>query len=891
MQGEKLYTHPWHKSIMDDDIINPDSNDPFDRAIKQLVKICNQQNDKFTMAKKLADNPNNGSDQSYNDMIDPSNKQISIHNSNDSCPKMQQCDNDKPTMTLNNPQNRSKQQTTSPSQSESLNHDTGIPTSTPTSCSQLPINGSAKPEETIDSLQNKQSELQMQLDEVLKESKLLELKQRRKLECIFEDELDVGANSSIEQRDDEDDELIEFQQVENELRISELNRQLNTIQEKIRMKLYKRLVYKTSEKPSFTSKFKVHNNNHNHNNNQSVNISPSERRGSAQTDESSPPSSAYSDGVPSSSTSPAFDMHANMNNSKINTNALPSVSSGLRHSPQLANLKTITQQDEIYHVENSLERQAKNELNTSNRPKNCLQDPKSIIAQDKVDKIRQDNEQLERKMTVNVMAVSNSPDPNPLIDNKNLKIKPTITTTSNQTNGGVITESDVLRTFSNPLMDDVEQHESDSGGMYTDNYQMTYPSADETSSILQQCYLSTNNYHVMPHSSLNFRNNHLMNDLERIDEDEEFDEQEDYDCETTANHYRNIYEEKISPMLNSTPVKFNYSVLDKQSETNQNNTYLTTATTASITTTTSGHNSFNDPIKDSAQHKSDCSINNKIDIDSINQNTYITINRKTELNRPLTLYLPKPNENIDLIEQVQLLGHDLDLISDELRLSNQIAAGCLWKNSSNNEKNWLKRYFYFDRQAKVLSYYKNESDLVRLLQSTSFGNIISNDNGMSIDDKRRKQNSPMSPLRNEKDVIPKKKTKRQIPFEDIREVYVDHKLSSLLGGAADVVESSPSRGSNNKSRGKKLSPSSLTFGLGDKKASKRKFVFVLSTRLRKYTLAASRPELMRVWVDILFTAAKRSDDDQDDSNNRFDNQQPSCSEDDLTNKYMECKNI
>lgn len=155
-------------------------------------------------------------------------------------------------------------------------------------------------------------------------------------------------------------------------------------------------------------------------------------------------------------------------------------------------------------------------------------------------------------------------------------------------------------------------------------------------------------------------------------------------------------------------------------------------------------------------------------------------------NRPLTLYLPKPNEELDLIDHVQIMGHDINIISGDIQLSSTRAYGFLWKSCVRSPKKWRKRYFLFDRRSKIIAYYKNERNLVK--NECNPSNIIK--------------------------------------FDNIIDVYVDHKLSGARA-------KNPSRN--------------------------RDYIFVLATKQRNYILASAKAETMRVWIDIMFTAAQSYD--------------------------------
>lgn len=81
---------------------------------------------------------------------------------------------------------------------------------------------------------------------------------------------------------------------------------------------------------------------------------------------------------------------------------------------------------------------------------------------------------------------------------------------------------------------------------------------------------------------------------------------------------------------------------------------------------------------------------------------------------------------------------------------------------------------------------------------------------------------------NEGHLVKRKSSPRAgICFNEISDVYVDHKLSGI--------------------------------GEKDRSSKRKKYVFVLATLSRNYLLASSRAETMRAWIDILFTAAEAND--------------------------------
>lgn len=547
---------------------------PLDDAMRELLDICKQYNDKLTAPNNL-----NKSGDTMGSVFDQQDSSLAKINTNNKCNsrlvKTTKCDNERISCT-NSPQ---------------------IDTSS-----------------SIENLQQKQCEIQAQLDEVLQVSKKLASKQRKKLDCIFED-LDYRNKTSDSGNDedggDEEDELVEFQQIENELRISELNRQLNNIQEEIRLRLFKRLLSNTHPIAS-----------------------------------------------------PKFDQ-VHRNDVKVG-----------------------------YHTEQ-----------TSPSSSSCSNEP----------------------------SVSTTTSGN--LNQQGLKV-------------------DIV------------------DGLGLDKIKTSH--------------------------SNTFRNNSANSDLERIEEDEEYSQ----DYYNNSDHFRSVYEEKISPIYNLensvanrgfvAPRYANLKVSNHQNQSaatahdvysseqlsKQENQHIT----CSIEKQNENIRSYSEGEKISFRN-----IYGNADKVNINVPKAACSNNADACSRPLTLYLPKPDEEIDLVEHIQALGHDLDIISSDLSLDSSSAQGYLWKSCSNNNKKWLRRYFYFDRNSKLLLYYDSKS------QQT------------------KKQSSPNN----------------MIHFDEISDVYVDHKLS----------------------------------GIGEKaRSSKRKnYVFVLATIHRKYLLASSRAEVMRAWIDVLFTAARAND--------------------------------
>ena len=144
--------------------------------------------------------------------------------------------------------------------------------------------------------------------------------------------------------------------------------------------------------------------------------------------------------------------------------------------------------------------------------------------------------------------------------------------------------------------------------------------------------------------------------------------------------------------------------------------------------------------------------------------------------RPLTLYMPAPNESIDLIQHVVTLGHDVHSFTDFIKLTPTSCSGYLWKLCAKSERKWRKRYFHFDRINKVFFYFRKASHL-EAGKSPRFG----------------------------------------VYFDEIQDVYVDHTRT---------------------------------------KPKKHKHVFVVNTSKTILVLSCYYPEVMRIWIDVVFTGAE-----------------------------------
>lgn len=680
---------------------------PLDNAMQELLDICcKQYNDKVTATTNIDKNGDkmnsNFKDQQDSSLI----RRHSINNEVDRLAKTTECDNENKKVNSNstNMTLLNQQQTTDASKS-------------------------------VENLQQKQCEIQAQLDEVLQVSKKLASKQRKKLDCIFED-LDYSNKTSDsgndEDGEEEDDELIEFQQIENELRISELNRQLNNIQEELRLRLFKRLLNNTNPVSKIDQE------------------RCSKTKFLHRVEETSPSSSSCSN-EPSISTT---------------------TSSTLNQHGQLFDV-----------VDGSDSRGLKSTTPKIDKPK-----PESRSSNIFTELPAESKELPELTKLKEFPLASNS--------SENNKSTPTNAQTDLDSAVDNIPDYEALTpTTSRESLGSSKRSPSlEPANVYNNICDNNITSASSN-------YAATINYINSPNGTSHpssFRNNSANSDLERIEEDEE-DSQDYYN---NSDHFRSIYEEKISPIYNLEKSAANEMFANpRHSDSkafNQRNQFSTVPThgyshgyrhhlNQEQQHITRSEKQQIDDIK-SCKESDENSFKNNYGIVNM-VNTSIPEDRYGSAlsNRPLTLYLPKPDEDIDLVEHIQALGHDVDIISSDLSLNSASAQGYLWKSCSNNNKKWLRRYFYFDRTSKLLLYYDSRSQLIK------------------------KQNSP----------------KNMIQFDEISDVYVDHKLS----------------------------------GIGEKdRSSKRKnYVFVLATIHRKYLLASSRAEVMRAWIDILFTAARAND--------------------------------
>lgn len=735
------------KTILDDQDGKKFNTDVLDDAMQELLDICQQYNDKMTM-KDTSVESKESSSRLTKSIPSGGDKDNKLPMTNDSDNKHNDL---RPTSKCSNMQQST---TAATSDNEWL------------------------PSGSIERLQQRQSKLQSQLDEVLQAAKALAIRQKRKLKCILEDD-DEGTfkddpNGQNNDVDDDEDELLEFQQIENELRISDLNRQLDSIQEELRIRLFKRLMSNTN------NRYKPQKQN-----DQTV---PQQQTGcpNSHTDESSPSSSSCSDDLTTTS---------NSDTSRSVTDKAPAKSKNLCNQQVISNRRLDDSTDEL--------------------------DGRAGVTEQQYDDFKTPGSRSQKEIAGTVNA-NNEFLSNYNIDRASLSTnsKTSSTSSTTPTNNQSDLDSALDYTRYNEIMTPTTSKESlgssekrgspcDSSNLYSNISTLHNAQQQNIAQAHYPSYFShINHYGPIYSSNGGHRNNSVNSDLERIEEDEE--DCQDYYCD--SNHFRTIYEEKLSPIIHGDR-KLGF----KQQHDNINAFELSRVYQASRLTETENDSNGDCQIK--AQNDRSCNaqqqqlqqpvhINQQYDpstetsydrlteSSNYNNNSFsapgcsgssTSSGDRKKTSRPLTLYLPRPDEEIDLVEHIQALGHDLDIISNDLKLNSTSALGYLWKSCSNNNKKWLKRYFYFDRNLKVLSYYENENQLVK------------------------------------KHLRPK----NSISFEEISDVYVDHKLS----------------------------------GIGEKdRSSKRKnYVFVLATIGRKYLLASSRVETMRAWIDILFTAAKAND--------------------------------
>lgn len=606
---------------------------------------------------------------------------------------------------------------------------------------------------SIEQLQQKQTEVQAKLNEASIMS--VELNRRKR----FQDGPSSGdthnpadqANDKEHETDDDDNELLEFQQIENELRISELIRQLNHIQEELRLKLYERLLKNTN----------------------------SELKNHTRTIDTFKPPDIYSTNkqqtsVASNQPTSLSTSYSSCSDSGISASTLTTTSPSTQTSPPPTSLTThdkITKSLSSSHSQSIAQSDQNQELTAATQ----LRESQQNVTTSSYSKDQQ---------APSVSIISNGSDIQdaPLGLNKN----------KNSTTNYNITDN---------LSKDLKRLNM-CNSCFGDSSSGSVDPVDHSN-------------HVVVSTSSTLKHSSNLNDLEKIDEDDEYLYPDD------ANSFRAVYEEKISPIYaNSSARNGNVSTAQSRLFSSPNSTPKSLDCTVipqgghdriPIINSTNLSNSILESLGGNSSSQSDNKKRfNQTEVGQFMfNNQYLRIsNDQSNINRPLTLYMPRPDEDINLVEHIQVLGHDMSIISGDLKVDTTVARGYLWKRCSNSHKKWLKRYFYFDRKNKLLTYYENESDLVK------------------------RYSEP----------------KNCIPFEIINDVYVDHRMSSL-GTPKRLVSaaSSPSMSS---------STSSVSLSATCKK---KNFIFVLATESRKFHLATCRAETMRAWIDILYTAARAND--------------------------------
>uniref|UniRef100_A0A1I8H1H7 PH domain-containing protein n=1 Tax=Macrostomum lignano TaxID=282301 RepID=A0A1I8H1H7_9PLAT len=161
-------------------------------------------------------------------------------------------------------------------------------------------------------------------------------------------------------------------------------------------------------------------------------------------------------------------------------------------------------------------------------------------------------------------------------------------------------------------------------------------------------------------------------------------------------------------------------------------------------------------------------------------------------NRPLTRYLPSCDPDFDLREHLLSLGHPLDILHRQVEVTPCCCRGYLTKQGGKF-KSWKKRWFVLDRYRKTLAYFSDRSET---------------------------------------------KIKGCVSFCDILDAYIDRRRAGGGGGLGGVGVGGSGVGSSSGS------------------GSGKKVGFCLSTTERTYRCIAPSPEVLRVWMDSVFTAAE-----------------------------------
>lgn len=172
------------------------------------------------------------------------------------------------------------------------------------------------------------------------------------------------------------------------------------------------------------------------------------------------------------------------------------------------------------------------------------------------------------------------------------------------------------------------------------------------------------------------------------------------------------------------------------------------------------------------------------------KSSQLTNQQEVKVNRPLTIYIPNTNQDLNLLTHLASLGHDIDSFKQHVQLLPTICLGYLMKECSSSENNWRKRFFSFDRSSKLFYYFKSM-----------------------------------------KHYHDQKKPRDVVCFEDIKNVFPDHIRN---------VE--------------KLSKYANFSSLSRK--FKGRNIFIVKTNRKDFVLSASSPELMRLWIDVIFTGAE-----------------------------------
>ncbi|KAI1293787.1 Pleckstrin homology-like domain family B member 2 [Halotydeus destructor] len=163
--------------------------------------------------------------------------------------------------------------------------------------------------------------------------------------------------------------------------------------------------------------------------------------------------------------------------------------------------------------------------------------------------------------------------------------------------------------------------------------------------------------------------------------------------------------------------------------------------------------------------------------------------------RSMTLYVPTKDgpRGQGLVAHLGSLNHDLPLYSNYLQVTCCTCSGYLWKLCSKSSNKWKKRFFHFDRHYKVFFYYKTLSQFKKV-----------------------------------------KKPNGGVYFDEIRDVYIDRARTKHI---------------------REKSTSSFS-GLTTGNRNQHRCVFVVETAGRQFVLSTFIWEVMRIWIDVIFTAAE-----------------------------------